>query len=119
MKQKGNFLLILNIFWANKSKLGLTQSYPLTIYKTLDLNKDGHISMMEMKKSKHDLDILIQHRNSSEKIDAETVFKDLDKNNNGKIEPKEIDESLEDVTPFLQRKMSKNNKKMFLVNIDN
>ena len=41
--------------------------------------------MMEMKKSQHDLDILIQHRNSSEKIDAETVFKDLDKNNNGKI----------------------------------
>ena len=95
------------------------QSYSLTIYKTLDLNKYGHISMVEMKKSKQDLDIITKHRNSSEKIDAEIVFKDLDKNNNGKIEPKEIDESLEDVTPFLQRKRSKNNKKMFLVNIDN
>ena len=95
------------------------QSYPLTIYKTLDLDRDGHISMVEMKKSKQDLDILIKHRNSSEKIDAEIVFKDLDTNNNGKIEPKEIDESLEDVTPFLQRKRSKNNNKMFLVNIDN
>ena len=95
------------------------QSYPFTIYKTLDLNKDGHICLMEMKKSQQDLDKLIMHRNSSEKIDAEIVFKDLDKNNNGKIEPKEIDESLEDVTPFLQRKMSKNHKKMFLVNIEN
>ena len=98
----------------------MTQGYPLIIYKTLDLNKDGHISMIEMKKSQQDLDILIQHKNSSKKIDAETVFKDLDKNNNGKIEPKEIDESLEDVVaPFLERKMSKNHKKMLLVNIDN
>ena len=72
-----------------------------------------------MKKSQNDLDILLKHRNSSEKMDAEIVFKDLDKNNNGKIEPKEIDESLEDVTPFLQRKMSENHKKMFLVNIEN
>ena len=119
MKQKGNFLLILNIFWANKSKLGQTQSYPLTIYKTLDLNKDGHISMVEMKKSKQDLDILIEHRNSTEKIDAEIVFKDLDTNNNGKIEPKEIDESLEDLPAFHQIKMPKNRKKLFLVNIDN
>ena len=91
----------------------------MTIYKTLDLNKDGHISMMEMKKSQQDLDILIKHQNSSKKIDTEIVFKDLDKNNNGKIEPKEIDESLEDIIPFLQRKMSKNHKKMFLVNVEN
>ena len=91
----------------------------MTIYKTLDLNKDGQICQMELRKSQQNLLILLQHRNSSEKIDAEIVFKDLDKNNNGKIEPKEIDESLEDVTPFLQRKMSKNHKKMFLVNIEN
>ena len=74
---------------------------------------------MEMKKSQHDLDILLKHRNSSEKMDAEIVFKDLDKNNNGKIEPKEIDESLEDLPVFHQMKMPKNRKKLFLVNIDN
>ena len=95
------------------------QSYPFTIYKTLDLNKDGHICLMEMKKSQQDLDKLIMHRNSSEKIDAEIVFKDLDKNNNGKIEPKEIDESLEDLPAFHQLKMLKNRKKLLLVNIDN
>ena len=95
------------------------QSYPFTIYKTLDLNKDGHICLMEMKKSQQDLDKLIMHRNSSEKIDAEIVFKDLDKNNNGKIEPKEIDESLEDLPAFHQLKMLENRKKLFLVNIDN
>ena len=97
----------------------MIQSYPLKIYKTVDLNKDGHICLMEMKKSQQALDILVNRRNPSGKIDAEIVFKDLDTNNNGKIEPKEIDESLEDVTPFLQRKMLKNHKKMFLVNIEN
>ena len=94
------------------------QSYPFTIYKTLDLNKDGHICLMEMKKSQQDLDKLIMHRNSSEKIDAEIVFKDLDKNKNGKIEPKEIDESLEDLPAFHQIKIPNNRKKLLLVNID-
>ena len=36
-----------------------------------------------------------------------------------KIVPKEIDESLENVVPFPQIKMSKNHKKIILVNIDN
>ena len=97
----------------------MIQSYPLKIYKTLDLNKDGHICLMEMKKSQQALEILVNHRNPSEKIDAEIVFNDLDKNNDGKIVPKEIDESLENVVPFPQIKMSKNHKKMILVNIDN
>ena len=96
----------------------MIQSYPLKIYKTLDLNKDGHICLMEMKKSQKAVNILVNHRNSSEKFEVEIVFKDLDKNNDGKIEPKEIDESLEHVVLFPQIKISKNHNKMIIVNID-
>ena len=74
-------------------------SHPLEIYKTLDLNKDGHICYTEMTKAQPLLDKFAGYRNLTT-IDANTAFKDLDKNKNGKIEPKEIDESLEGVSIF-------------------
>ena len=74
-------------------------SFPLEIYKTLDLNKDGHICYLEMTKAQPLLDKFAGYQNLT-KFDANTAFKQLDKNQNGKIEPKEIDVSLEGVTIF-------------------
>ena len=68
---------------------------PLSIYKALDKDKNGHISIKEMKKSKRVLESFIGNRNSSQKINVKEVFKNLDLNKNGKIEPQEIDKSLE------------------------
>ena len=73
---------------------------PLSIYKALDKDKNGHISMKEMKKSKRVLESFIGNRNSSQKINVKEVFKNLDLNKNGKIEPQEIDKSLEDQVIF-------------------
>ena len=70
--------------------------YPLSIYKTLDKDKNGHISIKEMKKSKKFLESVMENANSTQKINVKKIFKNLDLNHNGKIEPKEIDKSLED-----------------------
>ena len=92
------------IFQSRNGALDIKNSFPLNIYKILDINKDGHISIMEMKKSEEFGDAFVKssgaspkNRNSLEKINIENVFKELDKNNNGKIEPKEIDITLDGV----------------------
>ena len=95
------------IFQSSNGKVNMKESFPLNIYKILDTNKDGHISIAEFKKSEEFVDGFVKsskasqkNRNSLKKINVENEFKQLDTNKNGKIEPKEIDISLEGVVIF-------------------
>jgi len=69
---------------------------PMVIYKTLDINQDGHISADEFGRSTTYLKQFANYESSNEASSGmNNIFKTLDLNNNGKIEPNEIDNSLE------------------------
>ena len=72
-----------------------TKIYPNYIYKTLDIDTNGHISIDEMEKSLNFLVSVGLNQNSKDKFDVRTIFEELDLNKNDKIEPNEIDDSLE------------------------
>ena len=77
---------------------------PNYIYKTLDIDRNGFISIDEMEKSLNFLVSVGFNRNSKDKFDFRTIFGELDLNKNDKIEPTEIDDSLES-PPYLLVKL--------------
>ena len=86
----------------------MKEDFPLNIYKTLDLNKDGNITFGEFnkKKSRKFLKTFMASRSSSKKINMKKEFKKLDKNKDKVIEPKEIDISLDGLVIFPKRNNS-------------
>ena len=77
---------------------------PNYIYKTLDIDRNGSISIDEMEKSLNFLVSVGFNRDSKDKFDVRTIFGELDLNKNDKIEPTEIDDSLES-PPYLLVKL--------------
>ena len=64
---------------------------PRTIFKTLDINEDGSVSVDEVEKSK---EYINRFRPSGSKMNVTHILRDLDLNNDGLIQPTEIDDSL-------------------------
>ena len=68
------------------------------IFKTLDIDRNGYISIDEFDESKAFLKAFRDDKKYGEEIfETESLFNELDMNNNGRIEPKEIDNTLDDV----------------------
>ena len=65
------------------------------IFKTLDINEDGSVSVDEMEKSK---ECINRFRSSRSEMNVTHILHDLDLNNDGLIQPNEIDDSLEWIT---------------------
>ena len=94
----------------------MKDDFPLNIYKTLDLNRDGKITFKEFskKKSTKFLKSFVASSNSTMKINKQFLkdeFNNLDKNNDKIIEPKEIDISLDGRVIFPKKKKGHRNKK--------